>query len=498
MTDKDINGFTNFYDVNIKSFMLPQKLQNEYKIIDCLKKTDGKKIYLLQKSDTSLFVLKEYTLEYLSLAQNEYDILTKLNNVENLPIPKVTDYWHDENHAYILRTYIAGSSLRSMYEDDDLGPGESIIRLALELCAIIAKLHNENPPIIHRDIKPENFILGRNDNKLYLIDCDSARIFKEGQSHDTLFFGTPAHVAPEAYGYAQSNIQSDVYGLGKTLLYMCCGRSDDNAILECSISRDLKKIIKKCIAFSPESRYSNISSVERDLKRLYNHKYNKPSKAVRLKYVLTTLIAVLLSLAAGISIGKQTKSTDSAADDIPKTGLESNNPTVSPSGKPSLEESANRIAIDVSGYKEQVDKIIISYYEIDLDGMGSAYNELFTKLYGAGDLKKLEWTDTSKLSEIPENYPYRPYPYRICDPLACHDNVLHSKTGDFEDYSGMIYGYIDYFLNEDTAWTEHPFYKYCTEDSSDNYECYKEALVEVINCALRGVMDQDRLEFINP
>lgn len=84
-----------------------------------------------------------------------------------------------------------------------LVPNERILKMSMELCRIIEVLHEEKPPIIHRDVKPENFIWNKKEEKLYLIDCDSARYYKEGQERDTFFLGTPEHAAPEAYGYAQ-------------------------------------------------------------------------------------------------------------------------------------------------------------------------------------------------------------------------------------------------------------------------------------------------------
>ena len=164
----------------------------------------------------------------------------------------------------------------------------------------------------------------------------------------------------------------------------------------------------------------------------------------------------------------------------------------------SLAEAANRISIDVSGYRAYVDRIITSYYEMDIDGMGEAYDELFTELYAAEDLQAFEWTDISKLDEIPENYPYKPYPYRVCDPLACYDNILYTKIGNYDYYTGLIYGYLDFYLNEDTANPDNPFYQYCNGDTTAREANYKEAFVEVINCALRGIMDQDGVEFLNP
>ena len=503
MIEKEIEEFNRSYEDSVKSIKLPKRLQKDYKIVDCLKESDIKHVYLLEAADGTLSVLKAYKAEYTSLLENEYHIMEQLNNKRNCPVPKTIDYWTDENYVFFLREYIDGNSLLSMYEGGYFESDKAVIQMSIELCSVIAKLHGENPPIIHRDIKPENFIWNKKDERLYLIDCDSARFYKEGQERDTLFLGTPTHAAPEAYGYAQCDVRSDVYGIGKTILYMCCGRTDDKAVVECDIPKCLLGIIKKSIAFSPEDRYSRVKYIYQDLKKLYDRKYEEKYSFHRMRYGAAMLAAVLLAFGLGIVFdrsvliqrGSGVVQTVADTENTQDWGLV---PVDSEYTGPSLAEASDRVSIEVSGYREYVDRIITCYYEMDLEGMGDAYDELFTELYAAEDLQALEWTDVSKLDEIPENYPYKPYPYRVCDPLACYDNILYTKIGHYEDYGGSIYGFLDYSLNEDNGMTNLPFYQYCNGDASDRETNYKEAFVEVINCALRGVMDQDGLEFLNP
>lgn len=503
MIEKEIEEFNRSYEDSVKSIQLPKRLQKDYKIVDCLTESDIKHVYLLEAADGTLSVLKAYKAEYTSLLENEYHIMEQLKNKRNCPVPKTIDYWTDENYVFFLREYIDGNSLLSMYEGGYFESDKAVIQMSIELCSVIAKLHGENPPIIHRDIKPENFIWNKKDERLYLIDCDSARFYKEGQERDTLFLGTPTHAAPEAYGYAQCDVRSDVYGIGKTILYMCCGRTDDKAVVECDIPKCLLGIIKKSIAFSPEDRYSRVKYIYQDLKKLYDRKYEEKYSFHRIRYGAAMLAAVLLAFGLGIVFdrsvliqrGSGVVQTVADTENTQDWGLV---PVDSEYTGPSLAEASDRVSIEVSGYREYVDRIITCYYEMDLEGMGEAYDELFTELYAAEDLQALEWTDVSKLDEIPENYPYKPYPYRVCDPLACYDNILYTKIGHYEDYGGSIYGFLDYSLNEDNGMTNLPFYQYCNGDASDRETNYKEAFVEVINCALRGVMDQDGLEFLNP
>lgn len=508
MNEKDLEDFNCSYEDTIKSIKLPQRLVDDYKITDCLRESEIKNIFLLEKEDGTLWILKVYTAEYTSLLEHEYHILKQLETVHHCPVPKPINFWNDGEHAYLLREFIAGESLYSMYEDGEIKRCETILRLAMELCATVAKLHGTNPPIIHRDIKPENFIWNPKEERLYLIDCDSARFYKEGQERDTLFLGTPTHAAPEAYGYAQCDVRSDVFGIGKTILYLCCGRTDDKAVVECDIPQGLLGIIKKCIAFSPEDRYSKVKYIYRDLSKLYDRKYKGASSAHKMKYRVGMLATALFAFCLGVAfsfgvvfdrsvlIRNNSRVSQSGTDYAPAADEEELSFALEDTDQ-SLAEAADRISIDVLRYRTYVDRIATGYYEMDLEGMGKACDELFAEMYAAEDLQAIEWTDVSKLDELPENFPYRTYPNRLCDPLAYYDRMLSTKIGHFEDYAGLIYNYLDCFLNEDTANPDMPFYKYCNGDATAREENYKEALVEVVFSATRAVMDQDGLEILD-
>ena len=61
------------------------------------------------------------------------------------------------------------------------------------------------------------------DGTLTLIDYETARCYKEGLDEDTYFMGTRGTAAPEQYGFGQSDIRTDIYGIGRTLLYLLTG-----------------------------------------------------------------------------------------------------------------------------------------------------------------------------------------------------------------------------------------------------------------------------------
>ena len=106
MIEKEIEEFNRSYEDSVKSIKLPKRLQKDYKIVDCLKESDIKHVYLLEAADGTLSVLKAYKAEYTSLLENEYHIMEQLKNKRNCPVPKTIDYWTDENYVFFLREYI--------------------------------------------------------------------------------------------------------------------------------------------------------------------------------------------------------------------------------------------------------------------------------------------------------------------------------------------------------------------------------------------------------
>lgn len=72
-------------------------------------------------------------------------------------------------------------------------------------------------------MKPAN-VMVQKDGKVVLIDFGTAREFKESQAEDTLCLGTCGYAAPEQYkGQGQSDIRTDIYCLGVTLIIFLQG-----------------------------------------------------------------------------------------------------------------------------------------------------------------------------------------------------------------------------------------------------------------------------------
>ena len=128
-----------------------------------------------------------------------------------------------DGYVYLLRTYIEGKNLEEYVAEDPYLRPERQLEILEEICQAVARLHAMDPVILHRDMKPQNLILDAGGH-VHLIDFETAREYDGTKKKDTVFFGTEGSAAPEQYGYAQTDMRTDVFGIGKIcLLYTSIG-----------------------------------------------------------------------------------------------------------------------------------------------------------------------------------------------------------------------------------------------------------------------------------
>jgi serine/threonine protein kinase len=153
--------------------------------------------------------------------QQEAVLLAGLSHAN---LPRIHDYFQEGGRWYLVLDYLQGETLEERLRRS---PGKRLpvpdaLEVGLQLAAVLEYLHTRQPPIIFRDVKPANVMLTA-PLHAYLIDFGIARLFKPGQSKDTLVIGTVGYLAPEGYGKGQTTPRSDIYSLGVTLHQMLSG-----------------------------------------------------------------------------------------------------------------------------------------------------------------------------------------------------------------------------------------------------------------------------------
>ena len=283
----------------------PDGFLNQYRIMECLSDRKGIATFLVRSADGQSRIAKCYDKKIWSFGGGR-DLLSVLDHPG---LPKHIASYENDNLTINVREYIEGIPLSRYAEDNSLTERE-IVRICMELCDILSYLHHRNPPVIHRDIKPQNVII-RPVGDVALIDFDIARVFKSGNDTDTVFFGTLAYAPPEQYGFSQTDARTDIYSLGILLRWLLTGSVKENANIR--VYRPLDKIIRKCTAFSPKERFSDVDQVKKALSQA-----NPSSQRLRIALIsLGALAAAGILAFAGVKVYQHITYSPFTANAIP-------------------------------------------------------------------------------------------------------------------------------------------------------------------------------------
>lgn len=221
-------------------------------------------------------------------------------------LPSIVDIIDFEDSMLIVMDYIEGNTLSKAIIEYGAQPQEYVIEWAKQMCDVLEYLHSQTPPIIYRDFKPGNIML-KPDGTIVLIDFGAAREFKNDNYQDTTCLGTRGFAAPEQFeGNGQTDIRTDIYGLGTTIYNLVTGKNPSEPPYEIypirywdeSLSQGLEKIILKCTQADPDKRYQNCAEVLYDLEHYYELDENYRRKE---KWKLISFFAVFsLSIVCGV------------------------------------------------------------------------------------------------------------------------------------------------------------------------------------------------------
>ena len=205
---------------------------------------DGKKSIVLEKSTEQIYFRKEMTI----YNRGVYDYLWQHPSPH---IPHIHELLEKDGALIVIEEYVPGENLETVLEERSLSEKEAK-QVLLEVCKVLETLHGAHPPIIHRDIKPSNIMICM-DGNVKLIDFNASKIVNDEKREDTTLMGTPGYAAPEQFGFGQSEVRTDVYGVGM-LLELLLGKY-----------KQYRRIIEKATMVDVEKRYKNISFLKEDI-----------------------------------------------------------------------------------------------------------------------------------------------------------------------------------------------------------------------------------------
>lgn len=216
--------------------------------------------------------IREMTLRNF---EREANILASLSHPA---MPEIYDYFPGKNHVYLVMEYINGRDLEAILNSVGIDkiPIDTVRKWAIELCDVLAYLHEHDPePIIFRDVKPSNVMIDQHGN-VRLIDFGIAKVFESGQKGTMI--GTEGYSAPEQYK-GEATPLSDVYAVGATLHHILTRRDprleppfsfSERPIRQFNqkVSPDFEAIVMRALAYDPKERFQSAREMKESLDRL--------------------------------------------------------------------------------------------------------------------------------------------------------------------------------------------------------------------------------------
>jgi len=234
-------------------------------------------IYLVQKNQGDLFVLKEavvpHSVDPAAKAMAEQHLVREakmLFSLSHANIAKVLDHFVEDDRHYLLMEYIHGQDLRQLVKQNGPCSEKTVLNWTSKIAEILIFLHGQEPPVVHRDLTPDNLVL-KNDGTIVLIDFGASNEFV-GTATGTLV-GKQAYISPEQLR-GKTVPQSDLYALGGTMHFLLTGRdpvplsqTEIRTILP-DISDNLENLMKSLTAFEKKDRMSNARELLQQLNQI--------------------------------------------------------------------------------------------------------------------------------------------------------------------------------------------------------------------------------------
>ena len=207
----------------------------------------------------------------------EYELLKRLHHPA---LPRVY-YAYEQaelKRVYLLMEFIKGKDL-DVLRNEQQGkrfPLQSALTLLEPIVDALMYLHQQEPPVFHRDVKPANIIVPQSGRSAALVDFRMAKEY-QAESTTTVFRrGTPGYAAIEQFGNeSDTDVRTDVYGLGATLYTLLTGVKPVNAVkrllaekgddllkpahvLVPDIPQPVSQAMQRALSLRPEDRFATV------------------------------------------------------------------------------------------------------------------------------------------------------------------------------------------------------------------------------------------------
>ena len=198
----------------------------------------------------------------------------------------------DDDSLFLVMDLLTGRSISELLEADKNPPFEDALDIFMQICDGLSHAHGKN--ILHRDIKPSNVFVARyeaGEFKVTITDFGLAKLLTDDQfqTKTNIAMGSPPYMSPEQCAGKSVDPRSDIYSLGCLMMEVLSGRRPFNsesipALMmqhmkeepptlsqlcpDRNYPPEMDRIISKCLAKDPATRYQRAKDLRSDLKAL--------------------------------------------------------------------------------------------------------------------------------------------------------------------------------------------------------------------------------------
>ncbi len=203
--------------------------------------------------------------------EREANLLATLNHPS---IPRIYDYFSQDDRSYLVLEFIHGKDLEAIIGDTDgFLLEEQVLTWGIQLCDVLNYLHSHKPdPIIFRDMKPSNVMINHNGDVI-LVDFGIAKTFQTGIKGTMI--GTEGYSPPEQYRGEATQL-ADIYALGATLHHALTRRDPrleppfsfaERPVrkINPNVSPEMEAVINTSLQYNPEDRFPSASEMKEAL-----------------------------------------------------------------------------------------------------------------------------------------------------------------------------------------------------------------------------------------
>ena len=200
--------------------------------------------------------------------EREANMLATLNHPA---IPRIYDYFTQDDHSYLVLEFIHGKDLETVIADaNGFLPEDQVISWAIQLCDVLSYLHAHKPdPVVFRDMKPSNVMINHNGD-VVLVDFGIAKTFQSGQKGTMI--GTEGYSPPEQYR-GEATPLADIYSLGAALHHAITRRDPrleppfsfaERPIrrINSNVSPEFEAVINTALQYTPSDRFPNADAMK--------------------------------------------------------------------------------------------------------------------------------------------------------------------------------------------------------------------------------------------